>query len=173
VTHGPIGVGDLLLAWNWTPNTPERKEDDMAELTKRRSASPLAELFDWFESGWPSAMEWRREAAAHTMRIEDRLEPERYTLRAELPGIDPDKDVEITVADGVLTISAERREEKIEKDRTEFHYGSFVRRVTLPKGAKEDALEATYKDGILEVNVPISTDQPSPRTIPVSRVAAE
>ena len=81
-------------------------------------------------------MEWRRGSQA--LRIEDRLEADRYVLRAELPGIDPDKDVEIKVADGVLSISAERRAELSEKGRSEFHYGSFMRRVTLPQGAQED-----------------------------------
>lgn len=139
----------------------------MGALTKRTPASPLAELFDWFETGWPTALEWGR--GAHAMRIEDRLETDRYVLKAELPGIDPDKDIEIAVADGVLTISAERREAVSEKGRSEFHYGSFVRRVTLPSGAQDDQLTATYDDGILEISVPIVAAVPEPRSIPISR----
>jgi HSP20 family molecular chaperone IbpA len=103
------------------------------------------------------------------VRVEDRQEKDKYTVRAELPGIDPDKDVEITVADGILTIAAERREEKAEKDRTEFRYGSFVRRVALPKGANEEGLQASYKDGILEVVVPLTAESTKARKIPVSR----
>ena len=108
----------------------------------------------------------------HALRIEDRLEDDRYLVRAEMPGIDPDKDVEITVSDGVLTIAAERREEVSEKGRSEFHYGSFVRRVSLPVGAVEDKLAARYQDGILEVSVPIEAAQAEPRTIPVARGSA-
>jgi HSP20 family molecular chaperone IbpA len=144
----------------------------MADLARRRTGSPLADLFDWFETGWPASLDLRREGA-HTMRVEDRLEDDRYVLRAELPGVDPEKDVSITVDDGVLTITAERREESTEKGRTEFHYGSFERRVTLPKGAQEDKLTAEYKDGILEITVPIASEQAQPRTIPISRPASK
>lgn len=144
----------------------------MNALTKRSPASPLTELFDWFESGWPAVAEWRRDGG-HVLRIEDRLEDDRYIVRAEMPGIDPDKDVEITVSDQVLTISAVRREEVSEKGRSEFHYGSFVRRVSLPMGAVEDKLTARYQDGILEVSVPIEAAQAEPRTIPVARGTAE
>jgi HSP20 family molecular chaperone IbpA len=148
------------------------KEDEMNAVMRRSTVSPLTELFDWFESGWPMVADWRREGG-HALRIEDRLEDDRYVVRAEIPGIDPDKDVEITVSDGVLTISAERREEISEKGRSEFHYGSLIRRVALPTGAVEDKVLARYQDGILEVTVPIETVQVEPRTIPVARGAAE
>ena len=148
------------------------KEDEMNAVTKRGPVSPLTELFDWFESGWPAVAEWRRDGG-HVLRVEDRLEDDRYLVRAELPGIDLDKDVEITVSDGVLTIAAERREQVSEQGRSEFHYGSFVRRVSLPVGAVEDKLTARYHDGILEVSVPIKATQAEPRTIPVARGTAE
>jgi HSP20 family molecular chaperone IbpA len=145
------------------------EEDEMTVVMKRSPVSPLTELFDWFESGWPAVAEWRRDTG-HVLRIEDRLEDDRYLVRAELPGIDPDKDVEITVSDAVLTIAAERREEVSEKGRSEFHYGSFVRRMALPTGAVEEKLTASYKDGILEVSVPIEATKAEPRAIPVARV---
>ena len=113
----------------------------MSDVVKRNPMSPLTELFDWFNSGWPSIADWPHDGA-RALRIEDRLEQDRYVVRAEIAGVDPDKDVEITVDDGVLTISAERREEVKEKGRSEFHYGSFLRRVSLPPGAKEEQLEA-------------------------------
>ena len=144
----------------------------MNAVTKRSTASPLTELFDWFESGWPAVAEWRRDAS-HSLRVEDRREDDTYVVRAEIPGVDPDKDVEITVSDGVLTIAAERREQISEKGRSEFHYGSFVRRVTLPTGAVEDKLAARYQDGILEITVPIEAVQAEPRTIPIARGPAE
>jgi HSP20 family protein len=96
-------------------------------------------------------------------------------VRAELPGIDPEKDVEITVDNGVLTITAERREEKVEGEegtsgyRSEFRYGSYRRSMTLPTGATEDDVKATYTDGILEVRVPIGTEKPTPRTVEITR----
>ena len=93
----------------------------MSDVVKRNPMSPLTELFDWFNSGWPAIADWPHDGA-RALRIEDRLEQDRYVVRAEIPGVDPDKDVEITVDDGVLTISAERREEVKEKGRSEFLY---------------------------------------------------
>ena len=142
----------------------------MGTVARRTPTSPLSELFDWFEIGWPSTIEGRRGSQA--MRIEDRIEEDKYVLRAELPGIDPDKDVEITVADGVLSISAERREEVSEKSHSEFHYGSFLRRVSLPQGAQDDQLTATYKDGVIEITVPIAAAKSQTRAIPITRGSA-
>ncbi|SFP32610.1 MULTISPECIES: Hsp20/alpha crystallin family protein [Actinomadura] len=72
-------------------------------------------------------------------------------IRAELPGIDPDRDVEITVAGGVLRIHAVRHEEKKDVHRSEFHHGSF----TLPADTKVDDIKASYDKGILTVRVPM------------------
>src|ERR1700739_2585534 len=86
------------------------------------------------------------------MRLEDEIEDGHYAVRAELPGLDPAKDVDITVHDGVLTIKAERSAKKESKGRSEFSYGSFVRSVTLPAGADEDDVQARYDHGILTVS---------------------
>jgi HSP20 family protein len=111
------------------------------------------------------------------VRVEELTEEGAYVIRAELPGIDPDRDVEITVADGVLALRAERREEKKEEKsggvyRTEFRYGSFYRAVPLPTGAKEEEVAATYKDGILEVRIPVDPHQvkESARNVEVKRI---
>jgi HSP20 family protein len=141
----------------------------MTIVTRHNPASPLTELIDWFDSGWPSAVPWHREDA-HALRIEDRLDEDRYVVRAEIPGIDPDKDVRITVEHGVLTLSVERRESSRTATRTEFRYGSLLRRVTLPRGADEQNVVATYGDGILEVTVPIPPRE-EPRAIPVKPAA--
>lgn len=101
--------------------------------------------------------------------MEDYVEGDTYVLRAELPGIDPDKDVEITVDRDVLTISGERREEVKERNRQELHYGSFMRSVTLPGDAREKDISASYADGVLEVRVPFDEDQDRTRRIPVRR----
>ena len=89
----------------------------------------------------------------HLIKLEDEMEDGHYVLRAELPGIDPDKDVDITVRDGRLTIKAERGERKEIKGRSEFSYGSFTRSVTLPARADEEDIKATYDKGILTVSV--------------------
>ena len=105
------------------------------------------------------------------MRCEEFVAEGRFVLRAELPGIDPDKDVEVTVTDGVLRIQAHRREEHKDRHRSEFFYGELARTVTLPKGVDEGAVTASYRDGILEVSVPLPKTEEAAATgtkIPVA-----
>jgi HSP20 family protein len=128
----------------------------------------LPDLSDWFDS-FPNLMGWRPMASLQAIRVEDFVEGDDYVVRAELPGIDPDKDVDITVQGGVLTIRAERKEEKSEKNRSEFRYGSFVRSVRLPEGAKQDDVKAAYKDGILTVRVGLAQPSTEAKKINVSR----
>ncbi|WP_007027758.1 Hsp20/alpha crystallin family protein [Saccharomonospora iraqiensis] len=103
----------------------------------------------------------------NSIRIEDRTEEDRYVLRAELPGVDPDNDVDITVHNGLLTIEAQRSEQKSEGGQSEFRYGSFARTVALPSGAKEDAIEASYDHGILTVTVTLERPEDTARHIKV------
>ncbi|GAA2473675.1 Hsp20/alpha crystallin family protein [Streptomyces longisporus] len=124
----------------------------------------LPDLFGWVETGFPGA---HTVPGLHGIRIEEHLADETYVLRAELPGIDPAKDVEITVAEGVLTLRAERSEETTQKHRTEFRYGTFARSVRLPAGAKGDEATAEYKDGVLTVTIPVPETKTGTKTIPV------
>jgi HSP20 family molecular chaperone IbpA len=89
------------------------------------------------------------------IKVEDDIADGTYQLHAELPGIDPAEDVDVTVSDGVLTITAERTDTKDVHGRSEFSYGSFTRSVTLPSGADEAAITASYDKGILTVTVPL------------------
>ncbi|MEQ7129209.1 Hsp20/alpha crystallin family protein [Actinopolymorpha sp. B11F2] len=105
------------------------------------------------------------------MRVEQFIEDHTYTVRAELPGVDPDKDITVEVDNGLMTIRAERKEEKHERGTTEFHYGQFERRVVLPEGADEDQINARYDAGVLEVSVPVREERAKPHSIPVQRTA--
>jgi HSP20 family molecular chaperone IbpA len=106
---------------------------------------------------------------AHTIRVEEFMRDGSFVVRAELPGIDPDKNVEVTVADGMLTIRADR-EEKTEQDhRSEFYYGSFIRTLSLPPGVDQGNVEAEYKDGILEVRVAMPEPAAAPTNVPIKR----
>jgi HSP20 family protein len=114
----------------------------------------------------------RLEDANRLMRCEEFVEEGRFVLRAELPGIDVDKDVEVTVNDGVLRIQAHRREERKDRHRSEFFYGELARTLALPKGVDETAVTASYRDGILEVSVPLpkqSEASAGTTKIPVAR----
>jgi HSP20 family protein len=109
------------------------------------------------------------------LRVEEYVDEGTLVIRAELPDIDPEKDVELSVTNGMLQIRAQREEKTEKKDkgayRSEFRYGSFVRSVSLPEGVDESDVTATYKDGILEIRAPMATEEGEPpvRKIPISR----
>jgi HSP20 family protein len=109
------------------------------------------------------------------MKVEEFRDGDTLVVRAEMPGIDPDKDVEITVADRMLHLRAERRSETKTEDkkgyRSEFRYGSFSRAVRLPAGAGEDDVKASYNDGILEVRIPVDDNANGAKKIPITRTA--
>jgi HSP20 family protein len=93
-------------------------------------------------------------------------------VTVEVPGVDPEKDIEITLEGDMLTIKGEKTIEKEvdEKHRylKERHYGSFLRRIPLPDGTSPDAVKATYDKGVLKVEVPMpETPIEQPRSIPV------
>lgn len=125
-------------------------------------------LAEWLE--WPVLSTLQE--AEHVLRVEE-LEDERgLVVRAEMPGVDPDKDVHVEVRDHRLEIRAERtqEEEREEKGarRSEFRYGSFFRSLSLPPNAKESEIHASYKDGILEVRVPLeAAPEPEAKAIPI------
>jgi HSP20 family protein len=79
-------------------------------------------------------------------------------VRAELPGIDQ-KDVEVEISGDTLTISGEKKEQREVKEenyyRSERSYGKFSRQVALPAGADTTKAAARFKDGILEIDIPV------------------
>ena len=103
------------------------------------------------------------------IRVEDYRDGDDYVLRAELPGVDPERDVRVNVDRGVLTLEAERTEEKRDHQRTEFYYGAARRSVTLPAAADEEHITARYDNGMLEVRVPLRKPEPEGRQVPVER----
>ena len=139
----------------------------MSTLTRRYHPGPFMDVFDWLESPWTVL----HPAASHPVRVEDYVKDGTYVLRAELPGFDPEKDIEVTVSKGVLMISAHRQEETEGKHRSEFQYGAFTRGVTLPEGADEEHIRASYDSGILEVVVTLKdrAAKEALKRIPVKR----
>ena len=124
----------------------------MAKLERRHPHGLFPDVSGWFEEPWAPLLPF---TAARAFRVEDYVQEGNYVLRAELPGLDPEKDVEVSVEDGTLTIHAERHEEQEEPNRSEFRYGSLTRSVTLPKGADTEHISASYDKGILQVTVPV------------------
>jgi HSP20 family protein len=91
-------------------------------------------------------------------------------VRAELAGLEPE-DINVTVEDGQLTIWGERQQEQAEQNdgfvRSERSYGAFYRTLPLPDGADADHITATFRNGVLEVTVPVSAPKERERKIPV------
>jgi HSP20 family protein len=88
-----------------------------------------------------------------------------YEITAELPGLD-EKNINITVANGALTIKGEKREETEEKKKdyyvSERRYGAFERQFTLPDSVNPDKIEATFKNGVLKVTLPKTEEAQKP-----------
>lgn len=139
----------------------------MAKSPARRHPPGLfPDLRDWLDAPWAPLLPF---APGHMFRVEDYIKDNNYVVRAELPGLDPGKDIEITVEGGTLTIHAERREEQKEAHRSEFRYGSFTRSVALPDQADTEHITATYDKGILAVSIPMTEAKPEGRRIAITR----
>ena len=119
----------------------------MAGLMRREPHGEAAGVFSRFDrlfDQWARMTPFRSTAfprwleAGDLIRVEEYREDGTLVVRADLPGIDPDKDVELTVAGGMLHIEAERREEEKREEkgylRREVRYGSLSRSLPLPDG---------------------------------------
>lgn len=130
----------------------------MNVLLHRDPKTIFPDLVDWFEEPFLTL----RPYLGQPIKVEEYVKDDHYMVRAELAGIDPHKDVEITVGSGYLTIRAQRSDKLAGKHRSEFRYGSFSRTLALPAHADEDAVTASYRDGILTVSVGLKTEQKAP-----------
>ena len=153
-------------------------------LVPRRSvalARPLPDLFGdfdrFFDEFWRgSGTTASREATpgARTPRMDYSLTDDEIRIRAEMPGLE-EKEIDVSLEEGVLTIKGERAEESEETDEekgiqhVETYRGSFYRCVRLPAEVDEDAIVATYKNGVLSVTLPkLPEAKPEVRSIPVT-----
>lgn len=149
----------------------------MNKLAVQRQSRPLlpelSELFNNFSTGFstfanlPSITGLRPFFDNNLLRMEDETREGLYQVRAELPGVDPIEDVEVTVRDGQLRIKAERPQTDDTNGRSEFSYGSFSRTIVLPVGADEDEINATYDRGILTIFVPLSEEASTEKHVEV------
>ncbi|WP_206068584.1 Hsp20/alpha crystallin family protein [Nonomuraea composti] len=124
------------------------------KLPERREIRFFPEMLEWMESPMFGFRPF-----GQIVRVEDYIADGRYVVRAELPGIDPDKDIEVTVLGGMLHIRAEKTRKCTEPHRSEFSYGSLSRTVTLPATARTDDVKAVYRGGVLEVSVGLTEEE--------------
>ena len=136
----------------WTKESP---------FGQRAGADPLAlfhrqvdNLFDNFFNT-SLGVPWQGRSFAPDIDVSESEKEVRVI--AELPGLD-EKDVEVTLADNILTLKGEKKEEQ-EEEKNGYHhsersYGLFERSVRLPEGADTEKAEAKFKNGILRVSIP-------------------
>ncbi len=117
-------------------------------------------VFDEFTRGFPSFTLPAMGLAGVpdlTPRMDVSETDKEFEVTAELPGLE-EKDVQVNVADGVLTIRGEKKAEKEEKDKNyyllERSFGSFARSLELPEGVNADDIKASIANGVLKVTVP-------------------
>ena len=111
-------------------------------------------------------------AAEFDVRIEEFEKNNEYVIRAEVPGLDAQRDIEINVSHQQLhlIIHRERREKSGDARhyRTEFQYGSFTRVVPLPGAASDKDVKANYRDGILEIRIKMNGGMHEGHRVPVT-----
>lgn len=130
----------------------------------------------WSGFGTPSLLREASSALAGVsmdVRVDTSEDDKAYHVTAELPGMS-EKDVEVTFADNMLTISGEKKEEKEVKEenyhRRERSFGSFRRSFTLPVEVDEAKIAATFKDGVMTIELPKSkTAQKKAKKITIAR----
>ena len=153
-----------LMPWNRERGQMSRWGGGMPDI--RREMDRM--LTDVFSGRFPSlGGDGRGVMAWPQLDIEDSEKEVKVT--AELPGMKQD-DIDLRVEDGMLILSGERKDEREDKERgySERYYGHFERQVALPRGVKEDACDARFKDGVLTVTIPKSEEAAQGRKIPIN-----
>jgi HSP20 family protein len=131
-------------------------------------------MFDDWMRAFP-ARAWDQpalRAPEEVIKVDEYREDGDLVIKAEMPGIDPDKDLRLSIDNGILDLRAERRVTEDTEDtgyrRHELSYGSFARRLPLPEGVDPAAVSAAYKDGILTVRVPMPALEKAAEPTPIA-----
>ena len=135
----------------------------MSVPARRETRGLVPDLFDLLEMPFTGL----RPFAGQAIRVEDAVQEDKYVIRAEIPGIDPEKDLEVSVSRGVLTIRAEREEAREGRRHSEFRYGSYERHIRLPDNVKDEEIKASYDKGIVTITMPFQEPKEAARRVPV------
>jgi HSP20 family protein len=167
---------NFLTPWNWFKKE-EEQQVVRPQISGRNSGSshPLMRLhneidqiFDQFYHGFPLfPLRWPQERSKGGVifpQLNIVENKNAYTITVDVPGVE-EKDIELTVQEGTLTIRGEKQTEKEDQDnqyhRVERSYGSFQRVLSLPADAEEDKIEAKFKNGVLTITVTKNTKMTS------------
>jgi len=135
-----------------------------------RLSSLRDELDRLFESPWTELARTSQLLSGWTPALDVHEDKDNFVVQAELPGMKREE-IDVSLHDGVLSISGERKTEKkyeeAEVYRTERFFGKFQRTVTLPTPVAADKVKAQYKDGVLTITLP-KTEAAKPKQIDVN-----
>ena len=108
--------------------------------------------------------------AADEIRVDEYRDGDAHVVRAALPGVDPDTDVDLTAEDGVLRIAARPAEDDTrEYVRRELRRTTSSRSLPLPERARTDGITASYRDGVLEIRIPLAEPSSEQTRITINR----
>jgi HSP20 family protein len=129
-----------------------------------RQKDPFQTVREEIESLWSHVVGDRNEGwfpSRLTPALDMVETPANVEVRMDLPGIKPEE-LDIQLANNVLTVSGKREELKEEKSETRHHverrWGTFSRSMTLPASVAEDKVDARYRDGVLAITLPKTED---------------
>jgi HSP20 family protein len=162
-----MNMRDLIPWGRQSSSAPVAYRNDHSNplLGLRRDMDRLFE--DLFRAGLPS-LDWDRTAVSWPkLEISDTDREVRIT--AEVAGMS-EKDVELLVEDGVLTLRGEKKSETEDKDRgySERFYGRFERRIGLPNAIDQEGARADFRDGVLTITLPKTAEEERGRRIPIN-----
>lgn len=151
-------------------NLIQYQKPDLVWPTFGRLSSLRDELDRLFESPFAEMTRTSQLLSGWTPALDVYEDKENFIVKAELPGMKKE-DIEVSLHDGSLSISGERKSESKHEDaevcRAERFFGRFQRAVTLPAPVAADKVKAQYKDGVLTVTLP-KTEEAKPKQIDVS-----
>jgi HSP20 family protein len=163
-----------LIPWGRNQQTTPSRYHDQGDpfMTLHREMNRLFDdVFRGFDMA-PFGSMSRIGAWPHVEVVENDKD---VRISAELPGLD-DKDVEVLMGDGVLTIRGEKKSEIEDRERafSERTYGRFERRIPLAWEVEQDKIDASFKNGVLTVTLPKSAEsRPEVKRISINRAGEE
>jgi len=146
-----------LVPWKWgEKNVPVKREGENPFYAMRQEMDRLFDDF-WGGSGLAPLGGFMERYSVFNPRVDVTENDKEIKVATELPGLD-EKDVEVSLSNDMLTISGEKKAEKEDKGenyyRLERSYGSFRRAIPLPTEIEADKVEATFKNGVLQITLP-------------------
>jgi HSP20 family protein len=164
-----VSITDLIPWRREERKVPVKREEERSLPSFQQE---MNRLFDEFSRGWGLApfREFAEQWDVFSPRVDVVEGDKEVTVSAELPGMD-EKEIDVSLSRGVLTISGEKREEKEDKGknyyRMERSYGSFQRSIPLPGEVDEEKAKATFNKGVLTITLPKTAKAQAHKRIPI------